>query len=159
MCCWCGTDGQRAGTVANDAPAITQHGEQQQHTYSTVPDLLQHTTLQLVLQREDEEQEQHEQIADGVEGTPDGAAQQHGGNSSAHSGQQVGAGDAGLYVLPQAFVVVECRFIRRPHLHQTRRTGAGESLAPRLLATRYYYRTRPGDTPEKTASRNCAASS
>ena len=54
---------------------------------------------------------------------------------------------------------VECRFIRRPHLHQTRRTGAGESLAPRLLATRYYYRTRPGDTPEKTASRNCAASS
>ena len=50
-------------------------------------------------------------------------------------------------------------FIRRPHLHQTRRTGAGESLAPRLLATRYYYRTRSGDAPEKTASRNCAASS
>ena len=44
-------------------------------------------------------------------------------------------------------------------VHQTRRTGAGESLAPRLLATRYYYRTRTGDTPEKTASRNCAASS
>ena len=54
---------------------------------------------------------------------------------------------------------IECRFIRRPHLHQTRRTGAGESLAPRLLATRYYYRTRTGDAPEKTASRNCAASS
>ena len=57
------------------------------------------------------------------------------------------------------YVFVECRFIRRPHLHQTRRTGAGESLAPRLLATRYYYRTRTGDAPEKTASRNCAASS
>ena len=56
-------------------------------------------------------------------------------------------------------LVVECRFIRIPHLHQTRRTGAGESLAPRLLATRYYYRTRTGDAPEKTASRNCAASS
>ena len=72
------------GTMANDAPAIAQHGEQQQDTYSTVPDLLQHTTLQLVLQHEDEEQEQHEQIAGGVEGTPDSAAQQHGGNSSAH---------------------------------------------------------------------------
>ena len=39
------------------------------------------------------------------------------------------------------------------------RTGAGESLAPRLLATRYYryylYRTRSGDAPEKTASGNC----
>ena len=57
------------------------------------------------------------------------------------------------------FFFVECRFIRIPHLHQTRRTGAGESLAPRLLATRYYYRTRSGDAPEKTASRNCAASS
>ena len=27
-------------------------------------------------------------------------------------------------------------------------TGAGESLAPRLLAPRYYYRTRSGDAPE-----------
>ena len=57
------------------------------------------TTLQLVLQHEDEEQEQHEQIADGVEGTPDGTAQQHGGSSSAHGGQQVGDGAAGLYVV------------------------------------------------------------
>ena len=64
-----------------------------------MPDLLQHTTLQLVLQHEDEEQEQHEQIADGVEGTPDGTAQQHGGSSSAHGGQQVGDGAAGLYVV------------------------------------------------------------
>ena len=87
------------GTVANDAPVIAQHGEQQQHTHSTVPDLLQHTTLQLVLQHEDEEQEQHEQIADGVEGTPDGTAQQHGGSSSDHGGQQVGDGAAGLYVV------------------------------------------------------------
>ena len=86
------------GTMANDAPVIAQHGEQQQHTHSTVPDLLQHTTLQLVLQHEDEEQEQHEQIADGVEGTPDGTAQQHGGSSSAHGGQQGGDGAAGLYV-------------------------------------------------------------
>ena len=87
------------GTMANDAPAIAQHGEQQQDTYSTVPDLLQHTTLQLVLQHEDEEHEQHEQIADGVEGTPDGTAQQHGGSSSAHGGQQVGDGAAGLLLL------------------------------------------------------------
>ena len=72
------------GTMVNDAPAIAQRGEQQQNTYSTVPALLQHTPLKLVLQREDEEQEQHEQIADGVEGTPDGTAQQHGGSSSAH---------------------------------------------------------------------------
>ena len=85
------------GTMANDAPAIAQHGEQQQDTYSTVPDLLQHTTLQLVLQHEDEEHEQHEQIADGAEGTPDGTAQQHAGSSSAHGGQQVGDGAAGLY--------------------------------------------------------------
>ena len=90
------------GTVANDAPAIAQHGEQQQDTYSTVPDLLQHTTLQLVLQHEDEEHEQHEQIAGGVEGTPDSTAQQHGGNSSAHGGQQVGDGAAGLYVVGPA---------------------------------------------------------
>ena len=63
-------------------------------------------------------------------------------------------------MLEKKFVfVLFCRIIRRPHLHQTRRTGAGESLAPRLLAARYYYRTRSGDTPEKTASRNCAASS
>ena len=87
------------GTMANDAPAIAQHGEQQQDTHRTVPDLLQHTTLQLVLQHEDEEQEQHEQIADGVEGTPDGTAQQHAGSSSAHGGQQVGDGAAGLYVV------------------------------------------------------------
>ena len=87
------------GTMANDAPAIAQHGEQQQNTYSTVPDLLQHTTLQLVLQHEDEEHEQHEQIADGAEGTPDGTAQQHAGSSSAHGGQQVGDGAAGLNVV------------------------------------------------------------
>ena len=80
------------GSLANGAPVLAQHGEQQQNTYSTVPDLLQHTTLQLVLQREDEEQEQHEQIASGVEGTPDGTAQQHGGSSSANGGQQVGDG-------------------------------------------------------------------
>ena len=54
------------GSLANGAPAIAQHGEQQQDTYSTVPALLQHTTLKLVLQHEDEEQEQHEQIANGV---------------------------------------------------------------------------------------------
>ncbi len=78
-------------------PAIAQHGEKQQDTYSTVPALLQHTTLQLVLQHEDEEQEQHERIANGVEGTPDGTAQQHGGSSSAHDGQQAGDGAAGLY--------------------------------------------------------------
>ena len=41
--------------------------------------------------------EQHEQIVDGVEGTPDGTAQQHGGSSSDHGGQQVGDGAAGLY--------------------------------------------------------------
>ena len=86
------------GTMANDAPAIAQHGEQQQDTYSTVPALLQHTTLQLVLQHEDEEHEQHEQIADGAEGTPDGTAQQQAGSSSAHGGQQGGDGAAGLYV-------------------------------------------------------------
>ena len=88
------------GSLANDTPAIAQHGEKQQDTYSTVPALLQHTTLQLVLQHEDEEQEQHERIANGVEGTPDGTAQQHGGSSSAHGGQQAGDGAAGLYVLP-----------------------------------------------------------
>ena len=87
------------GTMVNDAPAIAQRGEQQQNTYSTVPALLQHTPLKLVLQHEDEEQEQHEQIADGVEGTPDGTAQQHGGSSSDHGGQQVGDGAAGVYVV------------------------------------------------------------
>ena len=87
------------GSLANGAPVLAQHGEQQQHTHSTVPDLLQHTTLQLVLQHEDEEHEQHEQIADGAEGTPDGTAQQHAGSSSAHGGQQVGDGAAGLYVV------------------------------------------------------------
>ena len=86
------------GTMADDAPAIAQRGEQQQDTYSTVPALLQHTTLKLVLQHEDEEQEQHEQIAGGVAGTPDGTAQQHGDSSSANGGQQVGDGAAGLYV-------------------------------------------------------------
>ena len=93
------------GSLANDAPAIAQHGEQQQDTYSTVPALLQHTTLKLVLQHEDEAHVQHEQIADGVEGTPDGTAQQHGGSSSDHGGQQVGDGAAGLYVLPASDVL------------------------------------------------------
>ena len=93
------------GSLANDAPVLAQHGEQQQDTYSTVPALLQHTTLKLVLQHEDEEQEQHEQIAGGVEGTPDSTAQQHGGSSSAHGGQQAGGGAADLYVLPASDVL------------------------------------------------------
>ena len=88
---------RRERALANDAPVLAQHGEQQQHAYNTVPAWLQHTTLKLVLQREDEEQEQHEQIADGVEGTPGGSAQQHGGSSSAHGRQLVGDGAAGLY--------------------------------------------------------------
>ena len=93
------------GSLANGAPVLAQHGEPQQDTYSTVPALLQHTTLKLVLRHEDEEQEQHEQIANGVEGTPDGTAQQHGGSSSANGGQQVGDGAAGLYVLPASDVL------------------------------------------------------
>ena len=50
---------------------------------------------------------------------------------------------------------------REPYLHHTRRSGAGEGLAPRLLAARYYYRTRPDEHTGRhtsSASRRVEAS-